>query len=249
MLSEAEKRRYRRHIMLDNVGEEGQLKLKNARVLVVGAGGLGAPVLQYLAAAGVGHLAIMDDDIVTEDNLHRQILYGGHDLGKLKTIIARQKLKTLNPLTHFELINIRLGRENAMNLIEKYDLIIDATDNFSTRYLINDACIIQDKPWIYGSVWKSEGQVSVFNYRQGPTLRCLFPHLEDHSHVPAPPESGLFGILPGITGSFQANEAIKLITGTGEVLSGKLLLLNILNNQTEMIHFPLIEKNRNIKTL
>jgi adenylyltransferase/sulfurtransferase len=235
--------------MLDKVGEEGQLKLKNARVLVVGAGGSGAPVLQYLTAAGVGHLAIMDDDIVSEDNLHRQILYGGHDLGKLKTIIARQKLETLNPLIHFELINIRLGRENVLNIIEQHDLVIDATDNFSTRYLINDACVILDKPWIYGSVWKSEGQVSVFNYRQGPTLRCLFPHLEDRTHVPAPQDSGLFGVLPGITGSFQANEAIKIITGTGEVLSGKLLLLNILNNQIETIRFPLIEKNRNIKTL
>jgi adenylyltransferase/sulfurtransferase len=249
MLNDAEKRRYRRHIMLNNIGEEGQLKLKNARVLVVGAGGLGAPVLQYLTAAGVGSIAIMDDDIVNEDNLHRQILYGGHDLGKLKTIIARQKLQTLNPLVNYELINLRLKKENALHIITKYDLVIDATDNFATRYLINDACILLDKPWVYASVWKFEGQVSVFNYKNGPTLRCLFKYIEDSRHVMPPAESGLFGILPGITGSFQANEAIKIITGTGEVLSGKVLLLNILKTQIDMIEFPLVKENRAIKEL
>ena len=249
MLSDAEKRRYRRHIMLENVGEEGQIKLKNARILVVGAGGLGAPVLQYLTASGIGSLAIMDYDVVNEDNLHRQILYGGHDLGKLKTIIARQKLSTLNPLVHFELLNIRLTKDNALNIIKNYDLVIDATDNLSTRYLINDACLILGKPWIYGSVWKFDGQVSVFNYQEGPTLRCLYEHLQDNVHVPPPSGSGLLGILPGIVGSFQANEAIKIITGIGEVLSGKLLLLNILNNKTHIIEFPMIDKNRNVKEL
>lgn len=249
MLSDAEKRRYRRHIMLENIGEEGQLKLKNSKVLVIGAGGLGAPVLQYLTAAGIGSLAIMDNDIVNEDNLHRQILYGGHDLGKLKTIIARQKLQALNTLVKFELINIRLMKENALSIIKEYDLVIDATDNFSTRYLINDACIILNKPWVYGSVWKFEGQVSVFNYRNGPTLRCLYQNLQDNVNIPSPSESGLLGILPGITGSFQANEAIKIITGIGEVLSGKLLMINILNNQIHTIGFPVIDKNRDIKEL
>ena len=249
MLTEAEKRRYNRHIMLPEVGEEGQEKLKRSKVLVVGAGGLGAPNLQYLTAAGIGELSIMDDDLVNEDNLHRQILYGGHDLGKLKTIIAKERLNTLNPFIKHHVINIRLNSGNALRVIKEYDLVIDATDNFSTRYLINDACIILGKPWIYGSVYQYEGEVSVFNYKNGPSIRCLFEHVEDKKNIPNPADSGLFGILPGIIGSFQANEAIKVITGIGEALSGKLLYFNTLNNNSRLISFPRIDKNFQISSI
>ncbi len=235
--------------MLENIGEEGQLKLKNARVLVVGAGGLGAPVLQYMTAAGTGTIGIMDNDIVNEDNLHRQILYGGHDLGKLKTIIARDKLQKLNPLVNFDLLNIRLKVSNALKIIEGFDLVIDATDNFSTRYLINDACLLLNKPWIYGSVYKFEGQVSVFNYNKGHTLNCLFNNLKDKQNVQDPLKTGLFGVTPGIIGSFQANEAIKIITGTGEILCGKIMIFDFQTNRTELIKFPMNKENRLITEL
>lgn len=237
MLIDTEKRRYNRHIMLPEIGEEGQSRLKNAKVLVVGTGGLGSPVLQYLTAAGVGEIAIMDDDVVTEDNLHRQILYGSHDLGKLKTIVAKQRLEVLNRFVNHRIINTRLQKKNALNFISDYGLIIDATDNFSTRYLINDACIILDKPWVYGSVFKYEGQVSVFNYKGGPSIKCIFNDIEDNKNLNKPSETGLFGILPGIIGSFQAAEAIKIITGVGDVLTGKVLQYNMLSNETHIIKF------------
>jgi adenylyltransferase/sulfurtransferase len=246
MLTDAEKRRYHRHIILDNIGENGQEKLKNSNVLVVGAGGLGAPVLQYLTAAGVGKMTIMDDDIVNEDNLQRQILYGGKDIGKLKTIISRDRLQLLNPYVEFEVLNIRLRKDNAVKIIENYDLVIDATDNFETRYVINDACLQQNKTWIFGAVYNYEGQVSVFNYAEGPTLKCLYEEVKDKINIPDPNESGLFGVLPGIIGSFQANEAIKILTGSGEILSGKLLQFNLLTNQISIIEFPVIEENRKI---
>jgi adenylyltransferase/sulfurtransferase len=218
-------------------------------VLVVGAGGLGAPVLQYLSAAGVGRLAIMDDDVVNEDNLHRQILYGGHDLGKLKTIIAKQRLKVLNQLIEHEMINIRLTPKNAVNIISKYDLVIDATDNYSTRYLINDACLLLNKTWIFGSVSKYEGQLSVFNYQNGPNLKDIFPDVKDKKSITDPDETGLFGILPGIIGSFQANEAIKIITGIGHPLSGRLMLFNMLDNQSRFVDFAKNTANSEISKL
>ncbi len=239
MLSEAEKRRYKCHIMIPDVGETGQEKLKNARVLVVGAGGLGAPVLQYLTAAGVGTIAIMDDDSVNEDNLHRQILYGGHDLGKLKTIISKQRLNALNPLVSHEIINLHLKPENALEHISHYDLIVDTTDNSSCSYLINDACIMTGKPWVYGALRKFEGIVSSFNFMNGPSLRCAFPDpAKRHSEHPS--KTGMFGVLPGIVGSLQAAEVIKIITGIGEPLSGKLLFYNMLNNDVSTVLF---EKN------
>ncbi len=236
MLTDPEKRRYRRHIMLSEIGEAGQEKLKAAKVLVVGAGGLGAPVLQYLTAAGIGKIGIMDNDIVNEDNLHRQILYGGHDLGKLKTIIARQRLEVLNPFVEHEIINVRLKAENALDIIDRFDLVIDGTDNFSTRYLIDDACFILKKPWVFGSVYKYEGQVSTFNYRNGPTLGSLYPELKDDD-VPDPSQQGLFGVLPGIIGSFQATEVLKILIGSGETLSGKLIIYNMLDHSTHLVHF------------
>ena len=216
MLTDAEKRRYRRHIMLPEIGEQGQEKLKAARVLVIGAGGLGAPVLQYLTAAGIGRIAIMDDDIVNEDNLHRQILYGGHDLGKLKTIIAKQRLNILNPMVIHEIYNIRLKPVNAVDFISKYDVVVDATDNYSTRYLINDACILTGKPWVFGSIYKYEGQVTTFVCKKGPGLRCLYPDVKDKKGLPDPGNAGMLGILPGIIGSLQGNEVLKIILGIGE---------------------------------
>jgi sulfur-carrier protein adenylyltransferase/sulfurtransferase len=239
MLSNAEKRRYKRHIILPEVGEAGQEKLKVAKVLVVGAGGLGAPVLQYLTAAGVGNIGILDDDVVNEDNLHRQILYGGHDLGKLKTIISKQRLNTLNPFVNHEIYNIRLKPSNAIDFISRYDIIVDATDNLSSQYLINDSCIITGKPWIFGSLQNFEGQVSTFNCHNSPSLRCIFPYpAEQNQNLPI--ERGLFGVLPGIIGSFQAAEVIKIITGIGKPLLGKLLIYNMLTNLLSMKSF---EKN------
>lgn len=239
MLSDAEKRRYKRHIIIPEVGEAGQEKLKAAKVLVIGAGGLGAPVLQYLTAAGVGTIAIMDDDVVNEDNLHRQILYGGHDLGKLKTIISKQRLDSLNPLVIHEIFNIRLKPDNAIDFISRYDIVVDATDNFSSRYLINDACIITGKPWVFGSLQKFEGQVSTFNYHNSPSLRCVFPNASENN-VTDHSLNGLFGVLPGIIGSLQAAEVIKIIAGIGKPLLGKLLIYNML---THLINSILFKKN------
>jgi len=241
MLTDAEKRRYKCHIQLPEVGEEGQEKLKSAKVLVVGAGGLGAPVLQYLTAAGVGTIGIMDDELVKEDNLHRQILYGGHDLGKLKTIISKQRLNSLNPLVNHEVFNIHLKTENAIDFVTKYDIIIDATDNQASSYLINDTCILTERPWVYGSLRKFEGLVSTFNFKNSPSLRCAFPTTtENNSQHPS--KTGLFGVLPGIIGSLQAIEVIKIITGIGTPLLGKMIIYNMLTHIVET-HF--FEKNPN----
>jgi adenylyltransferase/sulfurtransferase len=248
MLSVAEKRRYKRHIILPEVGEAGQDKLKSAKVLVVGAGGLGAPVLQYLTAAGVGTIAIMDDEIVNEDNLHRQILYGGHDLGKLKTIISKQRLNALNPFVNHQIHNIRLKPENAIGFVSQYDIVIDATDNISSGYLINDACIIAGKPWVYGALQQFDGQVSTFNYQNSPSLRCMSSVMrvnESSEHA----EKGLFGVLPGIIGSLQAAEVIKIITGIGMPLLGKLLVYNMLTHLSKTILFEKNFDNFKIKNL
>ena len=228
-LTTQELRRYNRHLMLPEIGTEGQEALKEAKVLVVGAGGLGCPVLQYLAAIGVGKLGIIDFDNVDEENLQRQVLYGLHDLGKLKAIIAKTRLQHLNPLVDYEIINIRMDKENALEIIHQYDIVVDATDNYPTRYLINDACVILKKPMVYGSIFKFEGQLSVFNYKEGPTYRCLYPTIPGKREAPDPSEIGVIGVLPGIIGSFQANEVIKMIIGKGKILSGKLLVINILD--------------------
>jgi len=239
MLSDAEKRRYKHHIILPEVGEAGQEKLKSAKVLVIGAGGLGTPVLQYLTAAGIGTMAIMDDDVVNEDNLYRQILYGSHDLGKLKTIISKQRLNSLNPLVNHEIFNIRLNTVNAIDFISRYDIVVDATDDFSSHYLINDACIISGKPWVYGALQKFEGQVSTFNCQNSPSLRCFFPVASEYN-VAESTHKGLFGVLAGIIGALQALEVIKIITGIGKPLLGKLLIYNML---THIINTVLFEKN------
>lgn len=216
--------------MIDDIGVEGQLRIKNSSVLVVGAGGLGCPVLQYLTAAGVGKIGIVEFDMVDESNLQRQILYGSEDRGKLKSIISRDRLNIMNDLVDIQLFNIRLNKSNAVNIISDFDIIVDATDNYETRYAINDACIELDRPMVHGAIYKTEGQVSVFNYRGGPSYRCYHPESLKASSNPDPASSGLFGVLPGITGTYMATEVIKMITGTGDVLSGKILIFNIMYN-------------------
>jgi molybdopterin/thiamine biosynthesis adenylyltransferase len=241
-----EQRRYMRQIMLPEIGEEGQLKLKHSRMLVIGVGGLGTPILQYLSAGGVGHIGIVDHDMVDETNLQRQILFGTKDLGKLKSIIAKERLSRLNPGTTFKIFNFRLSEKNILELVRDHDLVFDATDNFPTRYLINDACVMEGKPWIYGAVYKYEGQLSVFNFQDGPTLRCLYPDIPDPGSFKEVEDSGLLGVLPGMIGCYQAIEGFKVITGFGDVLSGKLMTINIRTNQIQMHTIPVSAGKKNI---
>src|ERR1017187_2761519 len=242
MLNQDEINRYHRHIQLSEIGIEGQGKLKQSKVLVIGAGGLGCPVLQYLTAAGVGTLGIVDFDKVDESNLQRQILYGIDDIGKPKVECAVNRLSQQNPFVKFISHNIQLTNQNAIDIINNYDIIIDGTDNFPTRYLVNDACVLLNKPLVYGSINKFEGQVSVFNYlinetKRSATYRCLFPNPPSAADVPNCSEVGVLGVLPGIIGTLQANETIKIITEIGDVLSGKLLILNALSMQFYTIAF------------
>lgn len=235
--------------MIPEVGIDGQEKLRKASVLVVGAGGLGCPVLQYLTAAGVGRLGIVEFDMVNENNLQRQILYGSLDVGKLKSIIVKDRLKYLNEFVTLEIFNLKLVSKNALEILTGFDIIIDATDNYSARYLINDACVILNKPMVHGAIYKYEGQVSVFNYSGGPTYRCFNPNDNNEYINPPPSETGLFGVLPGITGTYMASEAIKVITRIGDVLSGNLLYFNILTNNSYIIHIDNIAENHNIREL
>jgi molybdopterin/thiamine biosynthesis adenylyltransferase len=249
-LSQREIRRYGKQIMLPELGQEGQKKLKSSSVLVVGAGGLGCPVLQYLTAAGLGKIGIIEFDRVDEANLQRQVLYGSMDVGKLKSIIVRDRLDHLNSLVSLEIINLRLEANNVMRILKDFDIIIDATDNYETRYIINDACVILDKPMVHGSIYKYEGQVAVFNYKGGPTYRCYNPLVKSNSvKNPRPAEVGLMGVLPGITGTYMANEVMKIITGIGDVLSGKVLIFNIMNNSFRIIGIKGNPENRKIKNL
>lgn len=235
-LSPREIRRYQKQIMIPEIGNPGQLKLRNASVLVIGAGGLGCPVLQYLTAAGVGKIGIVEFDTVDETNLQRQILYGSSDVGKLKSIIAKKHLEYLNPLVNLEIINLKIDHTNSQNIFSNYDIIVDATDNLEARYSINDSCVLMKKPMVHGGIYKFEGQVSVFNYNGGPDYRCYNPEVKNSaSKDPQPADVGLLGVLPGITGTYMANEAIKIITGTGTVLSGKILIFNILYNTYNII--------------
>lgn len=230
MLTNAEKNRYDRHIKLSEVGLEGQGKLKSAKVLVVGAGGLGCPILQYLTAAGVGTIGVIDDDVIDESNLQRQILFDDKDIGRHKVTTAIQKLKSQNPFIIFKEYRERLTNKNALDIFKIYDIVVDGTDNFSTRYLINDGCIITNKPLVYGSIYQFEGQVSVFNYNNGPSYRCLFPNPPKESQLPNCSEVGVLGVLPGVIGSFQATEVLKIILNKGVVLSGQLRIMNLLEN-------------------
>lgn len=228
--------RYNRHIILSEIGQIGQDKISNAKVLVIGAGGLGCPVLQYLAAAGIGTLGIMDFDKVEESNLQRQILFGTSTLGQNKADAAKQRLQDLNDTIIIYSYPYKLDYQNAINIFDNYDIIVDGTDNFETRYLINDASIITNKPVVFGAIFKFEGQLSVFNYKAGPSYRCLFPNPPKKGAVPNCSEIGVLGVLPGIIGSMQANEVLKIILEIGDVLSGKLLCYNALTLQTTTLH-------------
>lgn len=227
--------RYSRHIILSEIGQAGQDKLSNAKVLVVGAGGLGCPVLQYLTAAGIGTLGVIDFDVVETSNLQRQVLFGTSSLGQNKAEAAKKRLEDLNNEISIIAYSERLTYQNALKLFSQYDIIVDGSDNFETRYLVNDACIITNKPLVFAAIYKFEGQVSVFNYQNGPSYRCLFPNPPKKDTVPNCSEIGVLGVLPGIIGSMQANEVLKIILGIGTVLSGKLLCYNALNSQTTIL--------------
>jgi adenylyltransferase/sulfurtransferase len=220
--------RYSRHLILPEVGLEGQKKLREARVLVVGAGGLGAPLGQYLAAAGVGSLGLVDFDVIEFSNLQRQVLFATEDVGKPKLRVAKERLEALNPGVHVETYETRLTSDNAMDILRDYDVVVDGTDNFPTRYLVNDACVLLDKPNVYGSIFRFEGQASVFWARKGPCYRCLYAQPPPPGLVPSCAEGGVLGVLPGIVGAIQANEAIKILLGKGEPLLGRLLLFDAL---------------------
>mgnify|MGYP000111693971 CR=1 FL=1 len=243
MFTEKEQQQYDRHLILNEIGPEGQQKLKSAKVLMIGAGGLGCPVLQYLAAAGVGTIGIIDHDRIDISNLQRQVLYNHEDVGQYKAKVAAQKLSELNPFITFQTYTERLTTVNAVNLFKSYDIIVDGTDNFPTRYLINDAAVLAQKPVVFGSVYKFEGQVSVFNFNDGPTYRCVFPTPPKAGEVPNCSQIGVLGVLPGIIGSFQANEVIKMICGIGTPLSGKLLTYNTLQMQQMILN---VEKDESL---
>ena len=227
-LSKDEILRYSRHLIMPEVGMEGQLKLKKAKVLCIGAGGLGSPLTLYLAAAGVGRLGIVDFDVVDFTNLQRQVIHGTADVGKSKLASARASLREINPNVEVVGFETRLTSENAFQLFEGFDIIVDGTDNFPTRYLVNDACVLLGKPNVYGSIFRFEGQASVFYARQGPCYRCLYPEPPPPGLVPSCAEGGVLGVLPGIVGCIQAMETIKLIIGQGQTLIGRLLVFDAL---------------------
>jgi adenylyltransferase/sulfurtransferase len=223
--------RYSRHLIIPEVGLEGQRRLKASRVLLVGAGGLGSPLGLYLAAAGVGHLGLVDFDLVDLTNLHRQVIHGTKDLGRPKLDSARDRIADVNPHVHVETYDVRLTSQNALEILRGYDVVVDGTDNFPTRYLVNDACVLSGIPNVYGSIFRFEGQVSVFATERGPCYRCLFREPPPPGLVPSCAEGGVLGVLPGLVGMLQATEAIKLLLGIGQPLVGRLLLVDALRAQ------------------
>lgn len=225
--------RYDRQITLDEVGVSGQEKLSKASVLIIGVGGLGCPAAQYLVGAGIGKIGLMDHDKVSISNLHRQVLYNESDIGKPKALVAQEKLQQLNSEIEIVAIEEALSIENAEKIFRQYDIILDGTDNFETKYLINDASILADKPWIYASIYKNEGQLSVFNYKGGPSYRCLFPKTT-RQNVSCE-ATGVLGVVPGIFGMLQAMEVLKIVLGVGNVLSGKLKLSNLLTGSEQTL--------------
>ncbi|HEY5670759.1 MAG TPA: molybdopterin-synthase adenylyltransferase MoeB [Anaerolineales bacterium] len=243
-LSHEEILRYSRHLLIPEVGLEGQKKLKAASVLVIGTGGLGSPVSLYLAAAGVGRIGLVDYDVVDFSNLQRQVIHGTSRIGTLKVESARDRMLDLNPDIQVDIYNEPFTSENAMRIAADYDLIIDGTDNFPTRYLTNDVCVLLGKPNVYGSIFRFDGQVSVFYAKEGPCYRCLFPEPPPPGLVPSCAEGGVLGVLPGTIGSLQATEALKLILGIGDTLIGKLMLYNALDMTFEYVK---LRKNPNCK--
>lgn len=228
-LNKEEYERYSRHLILPEVGLEGQKRLKAASVLCIGTGGLGSPLLLYLAAAGIGRIGIVDFDIVDSSNLQRQVIHGTSWVGKPKIESAKNRILEINPFCQVDLYNTRLSSENALELLEPYDVVVDGTDNFPTRYLVNDACVLLNKPNVYGSIFRFEGQATVFNYQEGPNYRDLYPEPPPPGMVPSCAEGGVLGILPGLIGVIQATETVKIILGKGQTLSGRLLLYNSLD--------------------
>jgi adenylyltransferase/sulfurtransferase len=258
--SKEELSRYNRHIIIPEFGLAAQQKLKAAKVLVVGSGGLGSPVLLYLAAAGIGTIGIVDFDVVEDSNLQRQVLFGVNEIGKSKVEAAKARLQALNPHIEYVLYNTQLTAQNALDIIEDYDVVADGTDNFPTRYLVNDACVLLGKPNIYASIFQFEGQVSVFNYtnangERGPNYRDLYPTPPPPGLVPSCAEGGVLGVLPGIIGSLQALEVIKVITGVGEPLTGRFYIFDALNFESRTFNIsrrddnPLNGKNPTITQL
>jgi adenylyltransferase/sulfurtransferase len=247
--------RYSRHLIMPEVGMEGQLKLKGARVLLIGTGGLGAPLGLYLTAAGVGHIGLVDFDVVDFTNLQRQVTFGTSDVGKPKTEAARARLANLNPDVQITTYETKLTSANALELFKDYDVVVDGTDNFPTRYLVNDACILLGKPNVYGSIFRFEGQVTVFGMPDGPCYRCLYPEPPPPGLVPSCAEGGVLGVLPGIVGSLQALEAIKLIINKGESLEGRLVLFDALAMKFRELklrknpHCPMCGSDRKIHEL
>jgi sulfur-carrier protein adenylyltransferase/sulfurtransferase len=239
-LDNQEIRRYSRHLLLPEVGLEGQKRLKAASVLLIGAGGLGSPAALYLAAAGIGRIGLVDYDVVEYSNLQRQIIHGTGDVGRPKLHSARDRILEINPNVDVVLYEQALDSGNALDIIEGYDVIIDGTDNFPTRYLVNDACVLLGKPNVYGSIFRFEGQASVFDAKEGPCYRCLFPEPPPPGMVPSCAEGGVLGVLPGIIGTIQATEAIKLILETGDPLVGRLLLYDALEMSFDEVH---LQKN------
>ncbi len=225
-LTEEQVARYARHIILPRVGGAGQRRLLDARVLVVGAGGLGSPVLLYLAAAGVGHLGVVDSDVVDITNLQRQVIHDTASLGRKKVLSARDAVSRINPDVEVVPYDLRLTSENALEILKEWDIVVDGSDNFPTRYLVNDACVFLGKPLVYGSMFQFDGQVTVFLPGDGPCYRCVFPEPPPPGTVPSCQEAGVFGVLPGIVGSIQATETIKLILGIGRPLVGRLLIVD-----------------------
>ncbi|HEY9664812.1 MAG TPA: molybdopterin-synthase adenylyltransferase MoeB [Allocoleopsis sp.] len=228
-LSKDDYERYSRHLILPEVGLDGQKRLKAASVLCVGTGGLGSPLLLYLAAAGIGRIGIVDFDVVDFSNLQRQVIHGTSWVGKPKIESAKNRILEINPYCQVDLYEERLSSENALRIFEPYDVVVDGTDNFPTRYLVNDACVLLGKPNVYGSIFRFEGQATVFNYQDGPNYRDLYPEPPPPGLVPSCAEGGVLGILPGVIGVIQATETVKIILGAGQTLSGRLLLYNALN--------------------
>lgn len=235
MLTAEELRRYQRHLSLPGFGRAAQERLKAGKVLVVGAGGLGCPALLYLAAAGVGRIVVVDSDSVESSNLQRQVLYTEEDVGKPKAEVAAQRLRALNSFVEVAALVGRFRRDNALDLVAACDVVIDGSDNFATRYLVNDACVMANRPFVYGAIQGFDGQLSVFNWRGGPTYRCLFPSPPPAAHAPNCAEAGVLGVLPGVVGTWQAGEAIKILSGAGEPMSGKLLLWNALTMNVQTV--------------
>jgi len=237
-LTREELTRYARHVILPDVGMDGQRRLKGARVLCVGAGGLGSPAAMYLAAAGIGTLGIVDDDAVDASNLQRQILHDSAGLGRPKVESARDRLKAINPNVSVEMHHVRLTSENALDILDRYDVVLDGADNFPTRYLVNDACVLLGKPNAFGAIFRFEGQASVFATKSGPCYRCIYPEPPPPGLVPSCAEAGVFGVLPGIVGTIQATETIKLVLGVGETLAGRLLVYDAMRMAFRELKVP-----------